>query len=185
MDRSAIPRAPRPWFRFGNAGSFCQMSPCRASRTGRGSSTDAALLFIVIFVVFFIVFHCYLRRAGTPGATRKAARHKAKFAARSNAGIVISLFLTMPRCGSAAHNNKRTARRPPTNRARAAAPGKNASQHPRPVRRRPIHDVKQPGLALAAMRLPCAPRGTVGPRESLRKTTSNANLFSIITLRSR
>jgi hypothetical protein len=79
-NRSAIPRAPRALFRFGNVGSFCQMPPCRASRTGRGSSTDAALLFIVIFVVFFIVLHCYLRRAGTPGAARKAARHKAKFA---------------------------------------------------------------------------------------------------------
>jgi hypothetical protein len=183
-NRSAIPRAPRALFRFGNVGSFCQMPPCRASRTGRGSSTDAALLFIVIFVVFslFFIVICGGRERRAPRAKPRGTRRNSPL--WSNADIVISLLLTMPRCGSAAHNNKRTARRPPTNRARAAAPGKNASQHPRPVRRRPIHDVKQPGLAPAAMRLPCAPRGTVGPRESLRETTSNANLSSIITLRS-
>ena len=33
-DRSAIPRAPRALFRFGNVGSFCRTPPCRRAATG-------------------------------------------------------------------------------------------------------------------------------------------------------
>ena len=98
-DRSAIPRAPRALFRFGNVGSFCQRRHAGAFRTGHGSSTERR-----------IVIHCcslLFARAGTPGKAHKAVRRKAKFAARSNARIVISLLLTMPRCGGAAHDTKR------------------------------------------------------------------------------
>lgn len=143
-----------------------------AARTGRGSSTERRIVIHCYALLFFVVFHCYSRGRERRAKARKAARHKAKFAAGSNAHIVIALLLTMPRCGSAAQG------------ARCRS-GQDAGQHPRPVRRCPLHDVKQPGPRTRG-NASClrAPRGTVGPRDRLRKTTSNANLLSIITLRS-
>ena len=180
-DRSAIPRARRALFRFGNVGSFCQTPPCRRVRTGRGSSTERRIVIHCYFSLLFIV----ICAGGTPGGAHKAARRKAKFAAWSNARIVISLLLTMPRCGSAAHDAKRHGT---TSAHRAGArcrSGQDAGQHhPRPVRCFPLHDVKQPGPRAGGNASSLRAARTVGPPDRLRKTTSNANLSSIITLRS-
>ena len=182
-NRSAIPRAPghcsvsATWVRSAkrrHAGAF---------RTGHGSSTERR-----------IVIHCcslLFARAGTPGKAHKAVRRKAKFAARSNARIVISLLLTMPRCGGAAHDTKRhrtTSTHGAGARCRsgqdagpASSPGSVLSssrcQTARSARWRQCVFVPR----AASLR---APRGTVGPTDRLRKTTSNANLSSTITLRS-
>ena len=160
-DRSAIPRAPRALSRFGNVDSFSRTLavPARPEPVA-GPRPNAALLFIVICA------------GGDAGRSAQSRAAQAKFAAGSSARIVISLLLTMPRCGSAAQG------------ARCRS-GQDAGQHPRPVRRCPLHDVKQPGPRTRG-NASClrAPRGTVGPRDRLRKTTSNANLLSIITLRS-
>ena len=147
------------WVRSANAAMPVRSEPVTGPRP------NVALLFIVI--------HCYLRGRG-----RRAKRTKPCGARR------IRRSVQRPHCYFIVINNAAvrelprttpsgTARRPPTGRARVAAPGKMLAQHPRPVRCFPLHDVKQPG-----------PRGTVGPTDRLRKTTSNANLSSTITLRS-
>jgi hypothetical protein len=75
-------------FRFGNLGSFCQTRDAGASRTGRGFSTERRIVIHYYFHCFSLIF----ARAGTPGGARKSMRHKAKFAARSNAGIVFHCY---------------------------------------------------------------------------------------------
>ena len=174
-NRSAIPRAPRALFRFGNVGSFCQTPPCRRV------PNRSRVLDRTPHCYSFVIFHCYsllFARAGTPGGAHKAARRKAKFAAGSSARIVISLLLTMPRCGSAARDAKRHGTTSAHKAGARCRSGQDAGQHhPRPVRRCPLHDVKQPGPRAGGNASSLRAARTVGPRDRLRKTTSNANLL--------
>ena len=186
-NRSAIPRARRALFRFGHVGSFCQTPPCRRVRTGRASSAERRIVIHCYFSLLFIV----ICAGGDAGRSAQSRAAQAKFAAGSSARIVISLLLTMPRCGSAAHDHRAAAHnvRPQGGRAAplrarcwpASSPGSVPSssrcQTARSARWRQCVFVPR----AASLR---APRGTVGPRDRVRKTISNANLSSIITLRS-
>ena len=95
-------RAPRPLFRFGNLGSFCQTRDAGASRTGRGFSTERR-------IVIHYYFHCFsllFARAGNAGQSAQSRAAQGEIRPCVQRRIVISLLLTMPRCGSAAHDTK-------------------------------------------------------------------------------
>jgi hypothetical protein len=109
-------------------------------------------------LLFFVVFHCYSRGRERRAKARKAARHKAKFAAGSNAHIVIALLLTMPRCGSAAHDTKRHRTTSAPGQARVAAPGKMLASILARFGAVLFTMSNSPVRALAAMRLACARR---------------------------
>jgi hypothetical protein len=180
-NRSAIPRARRALFRFGHVGSFCQTPSCRRVRTGRASSAERRIVIHCYFSLLFIV----ICAGGDAGRSAQSRAAQAKFAAGSSARIVISLLLTMPRCGSAARDAKRHGTTSAHKAGARCRSGQDAGQHhPRPVRRCLIHDVKQPGPCAGGNASSLRAARTVGPRDRLRKTTSNANLSSIITLRS-
>ena len=155
-DRSAIPRAPRALFRFGNVGSFCQTPPCRRvpNRSRVLDRTPHCYSLLHFFFLFFIVI-CAGGNAGRERTKPRGTRRNSP--PGSNARIVISLLLTMPRCGSAAHDTKRHARRPPTGRARAA-PGKMLASILARFGAVLFTMSNSPVRALAAMRLPCARR---------------------------
>jgi hypothetical protein len=180
-NRSAIPHAPRPWFRFGNVGSFCQTPPCRRVANRSRVLDRTPHCYSLLFSLFFIVI-CAGGNAGrsaqihaTQGEIRRSVQRR----------HCISLLLTMPRCGSAAHDTKS-----------GQHDVRPQSGHALPLRAR-CWPASSPGSALSSSRcqtarsarrrqgvfLACAARNR-RPRDRLRKTTSNANLSSIITLRS-
>jgi hypothetical protein len=97
-DRSAIPRAARRLFRFGNVGSFCQTPPGRrgANRSPALARTPhcCSLIFIVI---------CASGDAGRNAQSRAA---QGEIRASVQRPHCFSLLLTMPRCGSAAPDTR-------------------------------------------------------------------------------
>jgi hypothetical protein len=144
--------------RFGNVDSFSRTLavPARPEPVA-GPRPNAALLFIVMHC-YFSLFFIVIRAGGNAGQKRAAARHKAKFAAGSNAHIVISLLLTMPRCGSAAHDTKRHRTTSAPGQARVAAPGKMLASILARFGAVLFTMSNSPVRALAAMRLACARR---------------------------
>ena len=177
--RSPGCRASATWVRSPEH-SPCRRGPNR-SRVLDRTPHCYSLLCIVIFRCFSLLF----ARAGTPGKSAQSRAAQGEIRRR----------VQRPHCYFIVINNaavrERRARHQATPhdiRPRTGArcrSGQDAGQHPRPVRRCPLHDVKQPGPRTRG-NASClrAPRGTVGPRDRLRKTTSNANLSSIITLSS-
>jgi hypothetical protein len=103
------------------------------------------LLFALLFALLFIAI-CAGGEAARSAQSRAA---QGEFAPRSNSRIVISLLLTMPWCGSAAHDTKRHRTTSAAGRARVASPGKMLASILARFGGIPLHDVKQPGLALA------------------------------------
>ena len=114
-DRSAIPRAPRALFRFGNVGSFCQTPHAGASEPVAGPRPNAALLFVVIF----IVFHCYLRGLG-----RRANRTRPRGARRN------SPLRATPHCYFIVINNGRPVHLLPPSRCQTARSALAAVRRP-------------------------------------------------------
>jgi hypothetical protein len=75
-DRSAIPRAPRPLFRFGNVGSLCQTPPCRRVPNRSRVLDRTPHCYSLLFSLFFIVI--------CAGGKRRAKRAKPRGARRNS-----------------------------------------------------------------------------------------------------
>ena len=119
-----------------------------------GSRPNAALLFIIIF----IVFHCYLR-----GRERRAERANPCDTRRNSPlGPTPALYFIVINNAAVrerrARHKKRTARRPPTKRARVAAPGKMLASILARFGAVLFTISNSPVRAPAARRLPCVRR---------------------------
>ena len=165
-DRSAIPRAPRALSRFGNVDPFCRTLavPARPEPVA-GPRPNAALLFIVMHC-YFSLFSLLFARAGTPGESAQSRAAQGEIRRR----------VQRPHCYCIVINNAAVRER---RAGRGCRSGQDAGQHPRPAfgavysRCQTARSTRSRQCVSRARRA-----GPVGPRDRLRKTTSNANLLS-------
>jgi hypothetical protein len=181
-DRSAIPRAPRPLFRFGNVGSLCQTPPCRRVPNRSRVLDRTPHCYSLLFSLFFIVI--------CAGGKRRAKRAKPRGARRNSplSPTPALLFIVINNAAvreRRARHKKRTARRPPTKRARVAAPGKMLASILARFGAVLFTMSNSPVRAPTARHLPCVRRAEPSaPGIVSGRPRRNANLSSIITLRS-